>query len=411
MKIGISTSGFGWAGGVELLRHFTNALMAVQPAQKIELHLLLPADHHVGSARDVLTLGVNAFRASVQRRRLVVPRRQTRWHSSLDDFFSALRDRSVQAHVYENSSGGLARCLRRAGIDVVFPMGQSLGARFSTPWVGYIPDFQHRYLTHLFDSRECFDREIIFSSVLRDAPALVVNSRTVREDIGRFYSWMPADRIFALPFAPTALAAWFDELSPSEMSSYQRPARYFIISNQFWAHKDHPTAFHALAKIRQTAEFADVEIICTGTMDDYRNKDYQQQIVAQIESLGLTGCVKLLGHIPKRHQIELMRSSIASVQPTLFEGGPGGGSTYDAVALGVPVILSDIPVNNEVDVAGTQLFTPGDASALAALMAIQLRTPLRRPTVDELMQRTLVRQQLLGETLVSALTAATCYGR
>src|SRR6266849_6060937 len=47
------------------------------------------------------------------------------------------------------------------------------------------------------------------------------------------------------------------------------PGKFFIISNQFWMHKSHQTAFDALRLIRD-AGFADVHILCTGNLHDYR---------------------------------------------------------------------------------------------------------------------------------------------
>jgi hypothetical protein len=51
------------------------------------------------------------------------------------------------------------------------------------------------------------------------------------------------------------------------------------------------------------------------------------------------------GVIPKRHQVELVKGATALIQPTLFEGGPGGLSVplHDTL-----VLDSDIPVNREI---------------------------------------------------------------
>lgn len=43
------------------------------------------------------------------------------------------------------------------------------------------------------------------------------------------------------------------------------------------------------------------------------------------KKLGIESKIKILGHIPKLEQIELIKNCIAVIQPTLFEGGPGGG--------------------------------------------------------------------------------------
>lgn len=54
-------------------------------------------------------------------------------------------------------------------------------------------------------------------------------------------------------------------------------------------------------------------------------------------------------YIAKLDQIALLKKSIAVIQPTLFEGGPGGGASYDAISLGKPLIVSDIKVNQEIE--------------------------------------------------------------
>jgi len=411
MRIAISTRGFEWTGGVELLRHFVNALLAVRSDYPAELHLLLPEDNHIGSMRDLRAFGLKAIRSTVWDRTLTLPKRRQRWDPSVADFFSQISESSVQSHVYENSDGGLARCLRRLAIDVVFPIKETLGSGFSTPWVGYIPDFQHRYLTRLFSQRECFDREVQFASVLRDAPITVVNARAVREDILRFYPWTQVDRILPLPFAPSALAAWFEPLPPHELAAYERPQTYFIISNQFWMHKDHPTAIRALAEVVRHEEFADVGLLCTGSLQDYRQSSYPQEIRDLIGTLGLARHVQLLGMVPKRHQIELMKGAVASVQPTLFEGGPGGGSTYDAVALGVPVILSDLPVNREIVSSDALFFEPSNAQALAHCMIERLRSKRQDQKSEQLVLQGEKMKTELGLTLMACLTSTAATSR
>lgn len=87
-----------------------------------------------------------------------------------------------------------------------------------------------------------------------------------------------------------------------------------------------------------------------------------------IFELGIDQKVRILGLIPKVDQIALMRGSLALIQPTLFEGGPGGGAVYDAVGLGVPCIVSDIDVNREIDEDAVCFFKTGDADDLFMAM-------------------------------------------
>ena len=88
--------------------------------------------------------------------------------------------------------------------------------------------------------------------------------------------------------------------------------------------------------------------MCTGKTDDYRDVGYFQRLLESLQKNKMEDYVHFLGYIPKRDQIKILCQSQAVLQPTLFEGNPGGGIAYNAISLGVPIILSDIPVNLEL---------------------------------------------------------------
>ena len=94
------------------------------------------------------------------------------------------------------------------------------------------------------------------------------------------------------------------------------------------------------------------------------------------------------------------------MQPTLFEGGPGGGSVYDAIALGVPSIVSDIPINREIvsKFTDVQFFKPKDSKSLSELMRRFTQQERTRPNYELLFQSSKLNIELLGENLVSVLS-------
>ena len=83
------------------------------------------------------------------------------------------------------------------------------------------------------------------------------------------------------------------------------------------------------------------------------------------EELGLTEHIRFLGH---RHDVaDLLCASDALVFPSSFEGL--GGSLIEAMAVGCPIVCSDLPVLREVTQLeggdhAAQFFPPGDVSAL-----------------------------------------------
>src|SRR5262249_55024043 len=153
--------------------------------------------------------------------------------------------------------------------------------------------------------------------------------------------------IIALPFAAAPQPDWFDIDVTRLWSKYNLPPNYFLCSNQFWVHKNHAVVIEALAIAK--AEARAHHVVFTGETYDYRDPGHFQRLMRRVEELGVMQNCHFLGLLPKLDQIGLMRAAVAVIQPTLFEGGPGGGAVYDAVALGKRVVLSDIPINREIE--------------------------------------------------------------
>ncbi len=234
------------------------------------------------------------------------------------------------------------------GINVMLPTTEPLGKDFPIPWAGLIYDFQHKYYPNFFSAEELMWRDAAFERMLRDAPLVIVNSKSVKSDIVKFFPHF-SNKAINLPFAPLLRPAWLKYDPGAARSKYGINEKYFIICNQFWIHKDHETAFKATRLLLDSQASADVDLVCTGALEDYRSPEHMQRLRRLLDDLNLNKRVKILGRIPKEDQIALLRGARAVVQPTLFEGDPAAGSGYEAMALGVPLIASDIPVNLEIE--------------------------------------------------------------
>jgi glycosyltransferase involved in cell wall biosynthesis len=375
----------GWGGGVDLLRLLLNGLCAVAE----------PGDSWSRRARHRLK---GALRALALPRVPQPPLPGQRLQEAFADYAQQL-----QIRVY--TGRGLLRAARASGAEVLLPCLDPLSHDYPIPWIGYIYDFQHRYLPELFSVRARERRDAAFDAMCAQARSIIVTSRAVAADVARFYPHSTA-RVIALPFS-AALQPQLLERDPKQVAAqFALPPRFFIICNQFWVHKDHRTAFLAFARLLSEAREEGLALVCTGSLHDHRAPGHLPQMRALLSSLGIAGRVFLLGHLPKPEQIALMRGAIALVQPTLFEGGPGGGSTYDAVALGVPAILSDIAVNREVEGHDISYFPAGDVEALAQRMAQALAACRSAVDPQQLEHEAAQRLTRLGRTLQQAIDAA-----
>ena len=396
-RIAFLAAGFiQWTGGLDFLRLCVAGIASVLPGTTWPV--LVPDD----------TVGQRALALAVATKRrlfsLAGVKPAVTPHVSKDHLRDAISTTgcSIEMHSYYGSLQGLSRAMRNLDAEVVLPSMMSLSRHFLQPWIGYIPDLQHKRLPDNFSRRERRERDRNFSALLADARAVIVNSKSVVRDIEEFYPQSKAT-LFSLPFCPPANPAPLDDIGEEALCPHALPEKFFIISNQFWVHKSHQTAFDALRLVRN-AGFPDVHILCTGNPHDYRAPGYVDRLKAGIARDGLTDRIHFLGMIPKRHQLAIMRRSVAVVQPTLFEGGPGGGALYDGVSTATPVILSDIDVNREADLGVIEFFRAGSAEDLAQKMVAALRNPPQRLSLEATLSMLRQRQRQMGETLLRIIS-------
>jgi glycosyltransferase involved in cell wall biosynthesis len=273
------------------------------------------------------------------------------------------RERAIRFH--RPGFRNLVAALRQERIDVVVPSMVVLPRRFPVPWVGYLSDCQHRHMPDLFTERDREVRDRYFRAMLSRSPTTVVNSRAALDDVQRFYPGHAA-RVIALPFSASVPDEWL-EVEPGDVCErYGLQGRFFIVCNQFWKHKDHGTAIKGLARARRLGLPTDIGLVCTGKLEEPRDPLHIENLRKLVGELGLENRIHFLGFIPKRDQILLLKRALGVVQPTLFEGGPGGGAAYDAISLGVPLVVSDIPVNRELPPERVAFFPVRNPEALAA---------------------------------------------
>ena len=88
------------------------------------------------------------------------------------------------------------------------------------------------------------------------------------------------------------------------------------------------------------------------------------------------GAVRWIGYIPHREKFTLMRQAAVFCFPTFFEGF--GMPVLEALALGVPVIASDIPVLREVAGPAAMYVPPGSEDEMAHVLSDLLHNESRR---------------------------------
>jgi glycosyltransferase involved in cell wall biosynthesis len=262
----------------------------------------------------------------------------------------------------------LERLLGKHEISVLSHF-QPLGKASAIASLGWIPDFQHLHLPDFFSAKERRSLDRNFARLGDYCDRIVVSSANALADL---VSFMPrhAGKAVTLPFvAASQPPDLVPELSELQIRySFDRP--YFILPNQFWAHKNHRVVITALKILKdQERPFL---VLATGATDDYRNPSFFPSLLGYAKDCGVLDSFRVLGVIPTSDLFSLMRHSIAFINPSRFEGW--STSVEEAKSNGKTILLSDIQVHREQSPEFGVYFHPDDAGGLAQLMQALYQT-------------------------------------
>ncbi len=235
---------------------------------------------------------------------------------------------------------------RLAGVDVVVPIVLAPARGVDIRSVGWIPDFQHRFLPETFSAGERSVRDDYQGALAAGADRMILSSRAVERHFAELY---PAHahkaRVASFPsqFAFRPPPAGGDPRGV--LARYGLPERFALVVNQFWAHKNHGVVVDALAQL--VARRRGVPVVMAGGLGDYRDPQgiYLSSLLQQIARAGVGGELFLLGKVPFADLVDLLRCAAVVVQPSRFEGW--NTTAQDALSLGRPVLCSDIDVHRE----------------------------------------------------------------
>lgn len=363
IRIGITAKNFYlWDGGIDFI---ATIAQGIENDVSASSYILLKDDGFFLKMAKIMKivlknkLSINRIRSEVKN-----------YHSRYDKLISVFQECSPNTRIlwykgnYYDDDRKIMDCLHKHSIDILMPYNGYFIGNTKVPWVGYMYDFQHEYLPELFSENDIKIRKEELGVRLENSKYIIVNAKDVKNDIKKFYPENDST-IFVLPFAPFQKPEYFDN---SNLSLYNLPNRYFMISNQFWHHKNHLVAFDALEELYNDG-YHDIHIVCSGKIEDSRNPEYIKKLINRVKGMNCQQNIHFLGYIPKPDQIAIMRNAAGLIQPTLCEGGPGGGAVYNALCLGITCLISDIRVNREIiGYDNVYFFNPKNSSELAKLM-------------------------------------------
>jgi glycosyltransferase involved in cell wall biosynthesis len=250
--------------------------------------------------------------------------------------------------------------IRKYHINVLSHFNES--ALFSsTPIISWIPDFQHIHLPNLFTNKAIKARNKLFKFLIKYSKTVILSSHTAKSDLIKF---MPLydKKVKVLQFCINPKIKNKESTTLLELQKcYKFQGNYFFLPNQFWAHKNHQVVIDALALAVNKNK--DIQVICTGNTKDCRQPEHFELIQNQVLALGIEKNFKILGLVPYKDLIALMKYSVAVINPSHFEGW--STTVEESKLLEKTILLSKIPVHEEQNPKNAIYFDVNDSQILS----------------------------------------------
>ena len=257
--------------------------------------------------------------------------------------------------------------LRKHRVDVL-SHATVVGTRSLVTSIGWIPDFQHVRMPQYFGTEELKKRNRDFMRLIHGSHRIVLSSEDARCDFAAFAP-EAIDKTDVLRFVscPDDLRSALPKEQLYARFNIDRP--YFHLPNQFWAHKNHAVVIEALGLLKQRG--INLLVLATGNTADYRDPLHFDRLMARAKELYVDKNFRVLGIVSRSELQSLMLHSVALINPSNFEGW--STTVEESKSLGLPIVLSDIPVHLEQSPPLGRYFKADDAEDLAdALVAAML---------------------------------------
>lgn len=269
-------------------------------------------------------------------------------------------------------------------LDSLYPFNDFIGKvpPHSFKLLSWIPDFQHKFYPEYFGDLELFFREIKFKNIVKYSNGLILSSNSAKNHLESFYK---TNKLNTHVINFTSIIEQHELLNATLIAGkYGLKRPYFIVSNQFYKHKNHLIVLKALAILKDKK--VPYKIVFTGKPDREKDNILIEEIEEFIQKEKLEKHVKLLGHLPRNEQLTLMKNSIAVIQPSKFEGW----STVieDAKSLKKPMIASSIDVHLEQLEDNALYFDPDDPQELANCMTEIINNEVKKTDWESMSLRT-----------------------
>jgi len=313
-----------WMGG---LNYFKNLLYAISTLEKNELEIFV----FVGKKTDTeIKTMFQKYATLIEDS--IFDRKSLKW------LCYKLENKLFKTNYF------LERLLRKSNIEVL--SHASVTNLNFVKIINWIPDFQHLHLPDMFSEEELASRNKDFMNLIKSSNKIVLSSYDAKQDF-KIFAPKHINKAAVLQFVsqPDDRYAKLTENDKDILlNKYNiKQKNFFYLPNQFWKHKNHMLVFESI-KLSVSIN-SDICVVCTGYLDDYRNKDYLNDINNFIKTNKLEENIKLLGLVDYEDVFGLIKFSSAVINPSLFEGW--SSTVEECKSVNKNMILSNLSVHRE----------------------------------------------------------------
>lgn len=257
-------------------------------------------------------------------------------------------------------TNNLPELLEKTNCKVIYPANALLSKGPNhIKKISWIPDFQYKHYPEF--SPDKIRRDLINKRILKLSDLVVVSNEYSKQDILKYFPKY-IHKVCVMPFTMWLGPTWHSNDHDRIIEKYQIPRKYIIYPSQFWRHKNHKRLFEAIAKVNNDSDNK-INLVCTGNTSDWRFPSYFENLQSYIMEQKLQKNIRILGIIPRKEQVQLLRSAAAVVTPSLFEGW--SALLDESQSLGKKVFVSDIPMVREQHDQNLIYFDPDNTLDLA----------------------------------------------
>jgi glycosyltransferase involved in cell wall biosynthesis len=202
----------------------------------------------------------------------------------------------------------------------------------------------------------------VTAMALRRATAMTAPSLASLADIGRHYPAAPNPTLI-----PNGVdVRQFGQVTAAAVAAvrdrYQLPEKFILAVGAHRPHKNHEVLVRAMAAVPD-----DIGLVIVGNPDPA----FRSPLRGLITDLGLESRVTLVPGVADEQLPAMYRAASAFAFPSLAEGY--GLPVLEAMAAGVPVVMSDIEVMAEVAGSAALMVSPRDVAGWASALTAVLR--------------------------------------